>query len=461
MSQDATVRTTGSDIPASADQASSSATGGRRRRTSSVGNLNVLGNPPLSLSSTPMFLNKHSKHTRLRKLHERVTSQSDLFSKFLNSYIELSLRNTWLTPLVIVFSVYLCYFLSNNYTESNPLHMFVAISYKTDQIDSNNGYPLYDKGIKDFAFVFFYMIFFTFFREFCMYIIVKPIAIYFKITKPGKQKRFMEQFYSIIYYSLSSPCGLWVMMKLPVKWFNTYYFFENYPHKTIFSWMKVFYLGQAAFWTQQALVLVLQLEKPRKDYYELIFHHIVTMALIYSSYTFYFTWMGICIYLTMDVLDIFLSASKVLNYLDSIFTPVMFILLIGVWIYMRHYINLKILWSVLTEFKTVGSFQLDFKNQQYKCFISQPIVFVLILALQLVNIYWLLLLFRILWRFIISGEQKDERSDDEEEEEGADVAYAENKDYEFDDNADGYSTDSSNGDQASCSKDAKKKEKND
>lgn len=36
--------------------------------------------------------------------------------------------------------------------------------------------------------------------------------------------------------------------------------------------LKAYYLLQLSFWLQQALVMLLRLEKPRKDYYELIAH---------------------------------------------------------------------------------------------------------------------------------------------------------------------------------------------
>ena len=44
--------------------------------------------------------------------------------------------------------------------------------------------------------------------------------------------------------------------------------------------LKLYYLMQASFWTQQLFVLLLRLEKPRKDYYELVCHHFVTIWLI-------------------------------------------------------------------------------------------------------------------------------------------------------------------------------------
>jgi acyl-CoA-dependent ceramide synthase len=46
--------------------------------------------------------------------------------------------------------------------------------------------------------------------------------------------------------------------------------------------MKTYYLLQTAYWTQQLFVLVLKIEKPRKDYNELVIHHLVTIWLIGS-----------------------------------------------------------------------------------------------------------------------------------------------------------------------------------
>lgn len=90
---------------------------------------------------------------------------------------------------------------------------------------------------------------------------------------------------------------------------------------------------------------------------------------------------------------------------------------VGVWIYCRHYLNLKILWAVLTEFRTVGPFELNWETQQYKCWISQYITFALLASLQAVNLFWLFLILRILANYIFNSVKKDERSDDEDEEE--------------------------------------------
>lgn len=87
------------------------------------------------------------------------------------------------------------------------------------------------------------------------------------------------------------------------------------------------------------------------------------------------------------------------------------------WIYLRHYLNLKILWAVLTEFRTVGPYELNWETQQYKCWISQVITFSLLASLQAVNLFWLYLILRILRNYLFNNVRRDERSDNEDEEE--------------------------------------------
>ena len=96
-----------------------------------------------------------------------------------------------------------------------------------------------------------------------------------------------------------------------------------------------------------------------------------------------------------------------------------------VWIYLRHYLNSRILWAILTEFRTVGPFELNWETQQYKCWISQYITFALLACLQAVNIFWVLLLLRILKKYLLNSVKEDERSDNEEADEEED--YEENE----------------------------------
>ena len=54
----------------------------------------------------------------------------------------------------------------------------------------------------------------------------------------------------------------------------------DYPYWQMTPELKRYYLMQASYWCQQLIVLVFGLEKPRKDFKELVAHHLVTLWLV-------------------------------------------------------------------------------------------------------------------------------------------------------------------------------------
>lgn len=111
-----------------------------------------------------------------------------------------------------------------------------------------------------------------------------------------------------------------------------------------------------------------------------------------------------------------MQTSKVLNYVDAYVVTPFFFVFMCVWAYLRHFINLKILYSVLTEFKTVGPYELNWETQQYKCSLAQAITFSLLAALQAVNLFWFFLICRIAYRFVANNPLEDDRSEYEDSE---------------------------------------------
>jgi acyl-CoA-dependent ceramide synthase len=147
---------------------------------------------------------------------------------------------------------------------------------------------------------------------------LRPWAKNSGLKSRAKQSRFMEQMYTAIYFAVLGPVGLFVMSRTPVWYFNTRGMYEGFPHKTHEAYFKFYYLFQAAYWAQQAIVLSLGMEKPRKDYKELVGHHITTLFLIALSYRFHFTYMGLAVYVTHDISDFFLAVSKMSHELRTL-----------------------------------------------------------------------------------------------------------------------------------------------
>ena len=218
----------------------------------------------------------------------------------------IAVKHTWVLPLAILL-VFLVLFVVNP-TESNPIHHFIFLSYRLPDSEQPAGeLPQYGKGLWDIAFVSFYTVVLSFTREFIMQEILRPMARWSGLRSRGKQARYMEQMYTALYFGILGPTGMYVMSRTPVWYFNTRAMYEAFPHKTHDALFKFYYLFQAAYWAQQAIVLLLGMEKPRKDFKELVGHHIVSLALIGLSYRFHFTYMGLAVYITHDISDFFLA----------------------------------------------------------------------------------------------------------------------------------------------------------
>lgn len=237
-----------------------------------------------------------------RKSTQRRRSRSS----FLRHCKRFAAKHTWTLPLVILL-VFLSLYAINP-TESNIIQRFIFLSY---ELPGDDGSPQqYGKGPWDIAFVAFYTIVLAFTREFISQEMLRPLALHYGLKSRGKQARFMEQVYTVLYCLLLGPAGLYVQSRTPVWYFDTRGMYEGFPHKTHEACFKFYYLFQAAYWLHQALVMILGLEKRRKDFKELVGHHIVTVALIALSYRFHFTYMGIAVYVTHDISDMFLAVSE-------------------------------------------------------------------------------------------------------------------------------------------------------
>lgn len=341
-----------------------------------------------------------------RRKHRKARS-------LLRRSLDFAHRRTWAIPLAIVLTFISAYLV--NPTESNPIHWFIFLSYRIEPT-SPDVPAQYGKGLWDIALVTFYTVVLTFTREFIMQELLRPLARRAGMRTKIKQARFMEQAYTAIYFGVLAPAGIYVMSRTPVWYFDTVGMYAGFPHKTHEAVVKFYYLFQAAYWSQQAIVMLLGMEEPRKDFKELIGHHIVSLALIALSYRFHFTYMGLAVYLTHDISDFFLATSKLINYIDHWIMAPYFFLFACVWIYMRHFLNLKILWSILNEFETVGPFELNWETQQYKCTLSQYITFGLLSSLQALNLFWLFYILRIAYRFVVYRTADDDREEGEDDE---------------------------------------------
>ncbi|RDA83099.1 hypothetical protein CP532_3087 [Ophiocordyceps camponoti-leonardi (nom. inval.)] len=396
----------------------------RRRKSSSAATASAAAaaemttasssSPPSDSTATAMTTTTTTTTTTTKRLSKRKRARG-----LVSRVRQAMMRTTYLLPALIILITLVGYALGPS-GDSNPLRHCLFLSYRIDdpqQLPTTDGKRpnvQYGKGPADFAFVAFYTVVLSFAREFVMQEFLKRLAKRTGLSR-AKQARFMEQMYTAIYFALLGPLGMLVMSRTPVWYFNTFGMYDGFPHRTHDALAKFYYLFQAAYWSQQAIVLLLGMEKPRKDFKELVGHHVVSLALIGCSYRFHFTYIGIAVYTTHDISDFFLATSKVLNYIDHPLVGPYFFLFMCVWIYMRHYINLRIILSLFTQFRSVGPFSYHWSPHMYKCAISQYVTILLLSSLQALNLFWLFHIVRIAYRFVVHNIAEDDRSDDEDE----------------------------------------------
>lgn len=316
----------------------------------------------------------------------------------------------------------------------NPFEAFIFLSHKVSVAEVVSNDPSlafkgdllrYQKGYKDIFFLIFYVVVFSCLRQTTTLYIFEPFAAWWGIKNERKRERFMEQGYAFLYWGVAGLVGLYVMSFQDNWWMNFEHLWIKYPHWQMRSELKAYYLLQFSYWTQQALVMLLRLEAPRKDYYELIAHHLVTLWLIGWSYTVNLTQIGTTVFVCMDIPDAWLAVAKGCSYLGlDLAATVIFGVFMFVWTYFRIYTSARTLYSVWYQFDLIPRHTREW-NPTKGWWLAPWMryqIFAPLALLLLLNLFWYYLMWRVLVRAIrghISDEREDGEYDNEEEEAAA------------------------------------------
>ncbi|KAE9972056.1 hypothetical protein BLS_004196 [Venturia inaequalis] len=315
----------------------------------------------------------------------------------------------------------------------------------------------YTQGWEDMYFVATWIIIITGLRVAVMDYILKPIARYGGVNKPKAQVRFAEQGWLFCYYSLFSPLGMYIIYQTKY-WFNLREIWTDFPTHTMNGLLKWYYLVQFAFWLQQ--IFVVNIEEKRKDYWQMFSHHIFTSALMFSSYGYYQTKVGVVILAIMDVVDLLLPLAKMLKYMNfRTACDITFGVFIAVWFVARHVIYMMVCWSMFSEIphvmkqgcynSTTGQMISEDGGTAVWWNVMQPfdrpggticynnnirIAFTaLLMALQVLTLIWFGMILRVAYGVLSGKGAEDSRSDDEgEDEEYEEIEYYDDKIKSFD-----------------------------
>jgi acyl-CoA-dependent ceramide synthase len=230
-----------------------------------------------------------------------------------------------------------------------------------------------------------------------------------------KVVRFAEQGWAFIYYLVNFSHGVYIHHCLPSHVLNPSDMWLTYPHIELPGPLKFYYLTQSAFYMHQ--VLILHAEARRKDHIQMLAHHVITIILMLTSYTFHFTRIGSLIMVLMDCCDIFLPLAKMLRYIGLYtYCDVTFIVFLVAWFITRHVLFIIAIKSICVDTVRLAW---DLWAPDTGNYLFGPIhkgLSVLLVALQIIHIIWFVLICRIAYRVVTGRGASDDRSEDEEEE---------------------------------------------
>ncbi|TIB16718.1 hypothetical protein E3P89_00240 [Wallemia ichthyophaga] len=303
----------------------------------------------------------------------------------------------------------------------------------------------YAKGPLDAVFVLQWVAILLVLREYTIRWLLRPLGkqlVSMNTSQKERHKniaRFTEQSWSCLYYMFFWSWGMSLVLKSPFSplyddW--TQHFWLDYPHTKMNKINKIYYLAQAAFWVQQ--LFVLNIEKRRKDHWQMFTHHCITVSLVVSSYVTNYTRVGQAILVTMDQSDIFLDVSKAQSYTHSLtfiqgakvlkymgwekLCDATFLAFMFSWVFTRQIVFGRIIWSVWVEAPLHIQHLWEPSVGHYYSYALHRLFLGLLLGLQFILFFWLILIIKVAIKFVRSNNVEDIRSDDEEDSEDSNTA---------------------------------------
>lgn len=225
-----------------------------------------------------------------------------------------------------------------------------------------------------------------------------------------KIEKMCDNFFKMIYFSAISVYGYFeVVQKLPFTtpliheggtWNN---YFKDFPYVPYLPATTYYCLMNLAYHTESTIMTFV---KPKNDFYEMLCHHSMTFLIISIAYITNYNNIAIPFMLAFDNSDIFIGLIRV--FIDIVPGWCTFFIYIGLmcsWIYTRFYI---------ITFEVVGKASLG--TFQYATGRLTPHYFMtgMLSVLCVLNVYWMFLLFRMGFRFIVNPKDgpKDDQIDD-------------------------------------------------
>lgn len=220
---------------------------------------------------------------------------------------------------------------------------------------------------------------------------------------PSSLQKFCETGWRWSFYSFIFCYGVCVLWGKEWVW-DLSHCYQGYPYHPVHREVWLYYMLELAFYYS---LTIIHLTDPvrRKDFWEMLLHHCITITLLSLSWTAQFVRIGTLVLIIHDSADHLLELAKMIKYCKyQKACDVVFVMFFITWVTTRCFVfPLWILRSTLVDaFTYVGTFPLLYIFNAMLC------------GLQVLSLIWTYLIIKAILKAFSKGGMEDTRSDSED-----------------------------------------------
>lgn len=222
-------------------------------------------------------------------------------------------------------------------------------------------------------------------------------------NRAGLRKRFCEASWRCVFYFCAFFGGVVALHDKP--WlFDLREVWAGFPKQSMLPSQYWYYYTEMGFYL--SLVFSLTFDVKRKDFKEQVIHHIATLTLLSFSWISNYIRVGTLVMVVHDSADILLEGAKVLNYAKwNKAANGVFVVFTALFMLTR---------LVIFPFWLIHCTWV-YPVELFPPFFGYYFFNVMLVVLQLLHLYWAVLISRMLYKSLFSKLEGDDRSDEEEE----------------------------------------------
>jgi len=252
------------------------------------------------------------------------------------------------------------------------------------------------------------------------WLLVEPFACRLLQLQENKLIKFSQSVMEALIYGVFSAMGLRIVLSQDWVWPSSQWWmgFTDGTRFLMRADLRCFYIMYMARYLQAAVSILM--EPKRKDFMEMMLHHIATVIVVYVSYVYGWSRIGSVVMVLMDPADVPLHMAKLCKYTSEaterqvwqFLADRLFEIFAVVFVFTRLVAYGYVCWSSYVESNRYGKDVFPGGKAGFPEWICRCLLWILFLL----QCYWFLLILQVAARLMRGENSDDPRSDDESEE---------------------------------------------